>query len=405
METIEFIHQNEEDANKKVALAMFITFIIFTVVFILNCLGIFIITQWVMNLAYAVSGVLLLSPLLLNKLVGATNRVLKYIYVFFSAMFIFIIATLMTYHANVVYAYPIAIAGLYFSRKVTNYSIVVTTIVTIIAQFLGYKYQLLIDLNWHNVYELILFSVVPKTFSLMAFAALLRSLTSRTSYLLKVQQENIEDYLSLSNDMISGFATLVENRDKNTGMHIKRTSLYVELLARTLQYKEKYKDIIDDEFVENLVKAAPMHDVGKISVPDAILQKTGPLTPDEFAIMKTHAYKGGLIIHETFAHVGNENYRQMAHDVVLYHHEKWNGKGYPEGKKGEEIPLSARIMSVADVFDAISQNRCYRDAMPLEKCFKIMEEGRGVDFDPELVDAFMEAREKVEYICMEFRDI
>ena len=141
-----------------------------------------------------------------------------------------------------------------------------------------------------------------------------------------------------------------------------------------------------------------MHDIGKISVPDVILQKPGKLTEEEFATIKLHAESGGKIIKETFGHLGNGQYTQMAYEVARYHHEKWNGKGYPEGLIRKEIPLCARIMAIADVFDAVSEKRCYRDAMPLEKCFSIIEEGSGQDFDPLLVEVFLDIREKVEQV-------
>lgn len=144
-----------------------------------------------------------------------------------------------------------------------------------------------------------------------------------------------------------------------------------------------------------------MHDIGKIAVPDVILQKPGRLTKEEFEIIKKHTIDGGRIIDETFGHLGNEEYTKMVYQVARYHHEKWNGKGYPEGLKESEIPLCARIMAVADVFDAISEKRCYRDAMPLEKCFEIISEGSNHDFEPVIADVFLDSREKVEKIYNE----
>ena len=124
--------------------------------------------------------------------------------------------------------------------------------------------------------------------------------------------------------------------------------------------------------MKNLIKAAPMHDVGKIAVPDAILQKPGRLTPEEFELMKLHAQKGGEIIQESFSRMGNEEFLEMACEIARHHHEKWNGKGYPDGLKRKEIPLCARIMAIADVFDAVSADRCYRKALPLDTCFEII---------------------------------
>lgn len=205
-------------------------------------------------------------------------------------------------------------------------------------------------------------------------------------------------------ETIMGFANLIENRDNSTGGHIKRTSMYVQLIAEELRDRGRYKDILTKDYINNLMKAAPMHDIGKIAIPDAILQKPGKLTEEEFAIMKSHAAKGAKIIQETFQKLGDEEYFHMAYQVACYHHEKWNGKGYPEGLKEEEIPLCARIMAVADVFDAISEKRCYRDAMPLETCFSIIGEGIGQDFDPVIAQTFLDIREKVEQVHRKFAE-
>lgn len=215
-----------------------------------------------------------------------------------------------------------------------------------------------------------------------------------------MNQENpaIEELSYYHDEMIMGFATLVENKDGSTGGHIKRTTMYVKLLVEELRRRDYYKQVLTNDYIENLLMAAPMHDIGKISVPDVILQKPGKLTEEEFETMKLHTVSGGKIIQKTFGHLGEQQYAQMAYEVARFHHEKWNGRGYPEGLKGKEIPLCARIMTIADVFDAVSEKRCYRDAMPLEKCFQILQEGSGQDFDPILVEVFLDIREKVEEV-------
>lgn len=199
-------------------------------------------------------------------------------------------------------------------------------------------------------------------------------------------------------EMVMGFATLVENKDDNTGGHIRRSSAYAVLIAKNLRKNKKYRNVITKDYLDNLVQSAPMHDIGKIGIPDAILQKPGRLTPEEFDKMKEHPVIGGKIIKDTFSHLYNGEYENMAYQVAMYHHEKWNGKGYPEGLSGTDIPLCARIMAVADVFDAVSAKRCYRDAMPLKECYRIIENGRGTDFDPDIVDAFFANRDQVEAI-------
>ena len=229
--------------------------------------------------------------------------------------------------------------------------------------------------------EILITSIVPAAF-ILGFYLLMEDPSYR-----RLEKHNYE--------MISGFSTLVENKDDSTGGHILRTKQYVEIILNQLQNEKKYRNIISRDFVKNMLNAAPMHDIGKISTPDVILQKPGKLTPEEYEIMKQHAPRGGEIIMETFSRLDNPEFLKTAYYVARYHHEKWNGKGYPEGLDGEKIPLCARIMAIADVFDAVSAKRCYRDAIPLVQCFQIIEKGRGTDFDPDLVDVFLDAKEEI----------
>ena len=220
---------------------------------------------------------------------------------------------------------------------------------------------------------------------------------------------NIEDPVlrrmkNYNSEIVTSFATLVESRDSSTGSHVKRTKSYVKILLDEIKTNSLYSSIMTKDFEDKMMNAAPMHDIGKISIPDTILQKPGKLTDEEYSVMKKHSVLGGEIIQEIFKDMDDKEFLNIAYDVTRYHHEKWNGNGYPEGLVGKEIPFSARIMAIADVFDAISAKRCYRDAMPLDKCFAIIKEGKGVDFDPVLTDLFLNAREKVEKVCKESRE-
>lgn len=197
-------------------------------------------------------------------------------------------------------------------------------------------------------------------------------------------------------EMVQGFSTLVENRDCSTGGHIRRTTLYVELLVRELRDRGHYREMLTRDYMQAISMAAPMHDIGKIAVPDAILQKPGRLTDEEFAVMKRHTVDGERIIRQTFSGMDDPQYTEICCQIARSHHEKWNGRGYPDGLAGEQIPLCARIMAIADVFDALSEDRCYRPAMPLDDCFAIIGEGLGRDFDPLLARVFLEIRPQVE---------
>ena len=218
------------------------------------------------------------------------------------------------------------------------------------------------------------------------------------NYINESQRKN-EAISTFQSGMINVMADLVESRDQSTGEHIKNTSSYVEIICDELIKEGKFSDILDEEFKNNIVSSAPMHDIGKIKVSDTILNKPGKFEPWEYEIMKTHAEEGAKIIRTVKKTVENqelkENYLGEAENMAHYHHEKWNGQGYPCGLKGEEIPLSARIMAVADVFDALVAVRVYKPAMPFEKAISIIKESSGEHFDPTVVEAFLNAEDKI----------
>ncbi len=201
---------------------------------------------------------------------------------------------------------------------------------------------------------------------------------------------------SMQSGMITFMAEVVENRDDNTGGHIRRTAEYVECIAKELKKQGIYSDILTDRYLNDMVVAAPLHDIGKIHIPDAVLNKPGKLTEEEFEIMKTHTTAGEELLTHAKAELGESGYLNTAVEMAAYHHEWWNGKGYPYGISGEKIPLCARVMAVADVFDALTSKRCYKNAMPLEKAYAIIREESGTHFDPAVVEAFFAATADME---------
>lgn len=195
--------------------------------------------------------------------------------------------------------------------------------------------------------------------------------------------------------MIYSLANLVENRDEDTGKHVLRTSKYVEMIAVQAMRKGYYLDEIDGKFVDNISNAAPLHDIGKITVPDYILKKPGKLTSQEFNLMKTHSLEGARIVKNILDVSDDKDYAQMAVNIAEGHHEKWDGSGYPHGLSGLDIPLSARIMAVADVFDALISTRCYKQAMSYDEAFSIIENESGKHFDPVLVEVFLSMKDRI----------
>lgn len=193
----------------------------------------------------------------------------------------------------------------------------------------------------------------------------------------------------MQSGIITMMAEIVENRDDNTGGHIRRTAGYVECIAGELLRRGDYRDILTDRYIKDMIVAAPLHDIGKIHIPDAVLNKPGKLSEEEFAIMKTHTTAGRELLDRAREELGESGYLNTAIEMAAYHHEWWNGKGYPYGVSKEEIPLCARIMAVADVFDALTSKRCYKDAMPIEKAYEIIREESGTHFDPVVAEAFL----------------
>ncbi|MBQ3791866.1 MAG: HD domain-containing protein [Clostridia bacterium] len=209
---------------------------------------------------------------------------------------------------------------------------------------------------------------------------------------------NQKSVSSLQEHIISGLANLIENRDLETGEHITRTSAIVKALAENAKRDGVYAEQLTDRFIGFLVTLAPMHDIGKIVVSDVILKKPGKLTPEEFEQMKRHADVGGDVVREVLNGITDEEYVSFAADIATYHHERWDGTGYPKGLKGEEIPLSARIMALADVFDALVSERCYKKPMSPEEAFEIIAQESGSHFDPYLAKVFLDHREDFETV-------
>ncbi len=217
-------------------------------------------------------------------------------------------------------------------------------------------------------------------------------------------REQVNEIASTQLALIFALANLAESRDPDTGEHLERMRQYAHVLATRISGFPKYKKLIDDAYIEDLFVAAPLHDIGKVGIPDRILQKPGKLTSEEFDIMKTHALIGATTLRRVDEkHPGN-NFLKMGIDLAESHHEKWDGSGYPHGLSGNDIPLAGRILALADVYDALTSKRCYKDAMSHEKSKEILLEGKGTHFDPDVVDAFVDSEETFFSIRLRYQD-
>ncbi len=192
---------------------------------------------------------------------------------------------------------------------------------------------------------------------------------------------------------ILGLAKLAEFRDSDTGQHLERIREYTKLIAENMAKKPKYIDYITEEYIGDIYLSSILHDIGKVGVSDNILLKPGKLTPEEFEVIKTHSKLGGDALNAVDSHVKGRSFLTIGKEIAYYHHERWDGHGYPKGLSGEDIPLSARKVALADVYDALTSKRCYKEAYSHEKAKNIIVEESGKHFDPEVVEAFLECEQ------------
>jgi len=225
---------------------------------------------------------------------------------------------------------------------------------------------------------------------------------SQTEELMRQKQALI----SAQSATITAFCSLAEARDNETGNHIRRTQNYVRALAEHLREHPRFSAELDDETILLLYKSAPLHDIGKVGVPDAILHKPGKLTPEQWVEMRRHCEYGRDAIAQAESELGEQQgcFLRLAREIAYGHHEKWNGEGYPQGLAGDAIPVSARLMAVADVYDALISKRVYKPAYPHEQAIAIIRDGRDAHFDPDVVDALLEIETTFVEIARRFSD-
>ncbi len=235
----------------------------------------------------------------------------------------------------------------------------------------------------------------------------------RARNLLQDQNKNLESLVKdrtlklakMQDAIIMAMASLAETRDNETGNHIRRTQNYVAALARQLKDMPRFSSELTDENIELLYKSAPLHDIGKVGIPDNILLKPGKLTSEEFEVMKMHTHYGRETILSVERYLGESNeFLRFAREITYSHQEKWDGSGYPENLSGDAIPISARLMAVADVYDALISRRVYKPAFSHEEAIDIMRKGRGSHFDPDILDVFLKITEEFKQIALRYRE-
>ena len=337
----------------------------------------------------------------------------KYFILVCSYLGIGVVSVMLTHNVVILLAVPALMAAQYRERKrLLRWTLISNALLVPVSVYGGFFYGAL-DRNLLKVIEtaeaatlearmslatdermlaLLTHYVIPRLLCLGAVDVLAFGITRRNAKMLdreaelaKKVREEMERRNGMLSRVIEDLAAVIETRDEGTGDHVLRTKAYVGMLARWMQQEEPFSGVLTDEYIEEIQNAAPLHDVGKIAISDLILLKPGRLTEEEFEAIKQHTVKGGKMIRNIFANLEGDAFLKTAEEIAVSHHEKWNGKGYPFGLEGNAIPLPARIMAVADVYDALVSERVYKAPMPPEEALDLIESEGGSHFDPDIV--------------------
>ena len=415
----------EKRANRFNMICILVIGILGLVVLLLNEVGVFTAEKLIMRLAMIELFIHSLVPLGIfivhDKLLKKEVSVLEYnwfkiLIIIISYYSILELNIAFSFHAILVLSIPTLLSAQYKnSKKLTVLTYIFSILLVIFSIYGSYIFGMydanllkpltsaeaedvnnrLSTLTFKRFIEVFFHYCAPNIICITAIDFIGFSITKRNSIMIEEQvmlsnkvQDEILAKNHLQNSVIEHLADIIESRDIETGEHIKRTKKYVSILVNKMREDPKYNNILNDKMTENIINAAPLHDIGKIAVSDLILCKPGKLTDEEFDKMKIHTTKGGEIIKSILNDLGDKDFLNVAYDVAMYHHEKWNGRGYPEGKKEEEIPLPARIMAIADVFDALVAERVYKKPMPVDDAINIIIKDAGTHFDPNIVEIF-----------------
>lgn len=389
----------------------------------LNELRVFSIPRVTMMVTMSISFVIFIAPavlylindIILKKKSICFSYAYKVMIVAFTYLGVGAISVALSFHAIMLLAIPPLMGAQYHYNKKMTIFIFVASLILVPMSVYGSLYLGLPDRNLLKetiTYEqaldvaqrvkvissgrlisVLLHYVFPRLLALMSINVLALGISKRNARMLE-KQKDLQDVaqaeMKQKNEMqihvIEDLAGVIETRDVGTGEHVIRTKKYVGVIARELQKHPEYMGVLTDKEIDEIENAAPLHDIGKIAIPDSILLKPGRFTPEEFEIMKRHSEKGGEMVDSIFVNLGDKPFLDKAYDIAVSHHEKWDGSGYPNGLKGEEIPLSARIMAIADVYDALVSKRVYKNQMAPHEAFQIILKDAGTHFDPHIVE-------------------
>ena len=377
--------ENEKKVNRLISKILPLFCIVGPIIFLCNKLGIFSVDEKGL-IIFSISIIILTIFVFILTRIFPQKFFLKYVFFIFFEIFIFYLSIIPGVDFNLGYLVIPLLAALYYSFRfnffVTALSFVVMTISLRVR-----------SLDWFSVkfvsmaIEFVIWCLVDFAFIWVAKGFLI------DNYRRSRQVHNIQL------NLISGFANLVEAKDSTTGHHIKRMSAYVKLICEELKKLDRFKSYLTPENIERIVAAAPLHDLGKIAIPDAVLCKSSVLSTEEFNLIKQHPLMGDHLIRDNMSSIEDVEYIKIARDVALHHHEWWNGKGYPDGLSERNIPLCARIISTADVLDALLSKRPYKVGYDIDKAYEIITSLAGVQFDPDIISVLPNIKEDVKEIA------
>lgn len=397
---------NNEDykANKFTALCLYISFIVGVFLWFFNLADIFIVEDNIFKSAIISASIITLLTFILLKFIGYNNPITKYILIFLAVCMYTAFNITLTYHTVLTLIFPIIYSVQYENKKVVVYAYVLSAIGATLGVIIGYNVGLcdanMALLTTTNTEEflrtfrdievpekvpyskLILFYAFIRCISLLAIVPVIYKISVKLNNKTKDLIESNEKNTKMQNDLVLSLASIIASRDETTGNHVRNSSKYASFLVNKLVEAKMFQDELTDDYAELVKKAAILHDIGKVKVPDAILCKNGKLTDEEYAEMKKHTIYGKEIMKSVICNIENsEEYLDIATKMAVGHHERWDGRGYPYGISGENIPLCARIMAVADVLDALLSKRQYKKEFSFEETYEIMSKEYDKQFD------------------------
>lgn len=417
--TQNLINQSEAESNKYIGRAMSAGLLIIAFSEVLNEINLYRIDKLLMRSSMAILFVLYIGLLLFSELSALARRPsTKIVIISFAILITFLEYSLLNFHAILTLPLPLFLASFYHSRRATVLAVVGCLVCAIAAPLCGmaigtweptffmwlisvvdptvakeYIEEMVIPDTIPGIWGVLAYISIPNMAHVVIYGAIALGGNSNRR---KRQSAEIETILFMKDNIIYSMADVIESRDSLTGGHVKRTSDVVRIYVNYLRNNPIPGLELSPVLAENMIKAAPMHDLGKLTISDAILCKPGKLTNEEFEIIKTHPQKSVEIIDKVLGKFEDEDMLNTAKNIAHYHHEKYDGTGYPEKLSGDAIPVEARIMAVVDVYDALVSKRCYKDAVSFDEAYKIIMDSMGTHFDPKLIDVVRACRQEVE---------